>query len=720
MRKLLLLAMFATLATLSTAQLPKNFKVFTVEEIKSLGIFWPSTNVYQGSTSKPNGILSIDSVMKAVSSLTIINVNDTSIVNTPCNTVTFARSNLDTCNTSILYRNCTTLRWELLGSFNKCAPTGWNIINNFGDTTLLVNAPCNSLVFASDQVDSCYTKLLKKDCSVGHWVVVNEFLTGRNCWNTCGQCPVVAIFDSIPNLTSELHIPTSLYQFTTSCSREFIEVYRNHEYLLEDAGDFTVNRTTGIITLADPAHNSFGGANPEKFVVKIQRCRDCRTAADTIVTPPILGCAPGTVPIPCGGGAYGISGPGEYCHQVLGYLANNANFTKYYWYLDDILVDSSAVPHYCFQGITSANGHKISVSGVCLNGAVTDKCNQSYCSGQYQSTLAQTDATCTGAISNNNGIITLTSTGGPGSAPNFVRYGVSSLNAISYDGPSWSGATPIGALPFNLVTNAPNTGGQYIIRYFSSPYCNSSLAAPPQDDTVMVTNVVCITGGPTCTAPTGVTASSIAQTSCTVSWTAASPTPIDYRIRVYNSSGATLLQTLTTASTSISITGLSAETTYKIRVQSRCAAGNTDNSPDVEITVFTLPVGCAYPVPMAFLNSTTVTYNSGTDQLQVNKAATPTGGSWIYVYFVECASATPGCTINNNCDPNTNWTALPTAAGTFNIPLNITNPSCTNPSQLYLYVVGFPDVTAFNQWRASNQVVYCAWVSPLVSGVPAP
>jgi hypothetical protein len=74
--------------------------------------------------------------------------------------------------------------------------------------------------------------------------------------------------------------------------------------------------------------------------------------------------------------------------------------------------------------------------------------------------INQTAATCTGATTNNNGVISLIA-GTEG-----THFGVSSIGALAYDGPMYASASAI-TLPQILQTNVPNTGGTYILRVFN-------------------------------------------------------------------------------------------------------------------------------------------------------------------------------------------------------------------------------------------------------------
>ena len=65
------------------------------------------------------------------------------------------------------------------------------------------------------------------------------------------------------------------------------------------------------------------------------------------------------------------------------------------------------------------------------------------------------------------------------------HFGISTLNAVSYDGPTTvATATPI-ALPQTVQTSIPNTGGTYIVRVFSAAD-NCYL-----DETIVVAEVIC-------------------------------------------------------------------------------------------------------------------------------------------------------------------------------------------------------------------------------------
>jgi len=94
--------------------------------------------------------------------------------------------------------------------------------------------------------------------------------------------------------------------------------------------------------------------------------------------------------------------------------------------------------------------------------------------------VAQTVATCN-SLNNPNydGAITLQS------ASYASKFGISSLNASSYNGADYSTATAIGSFPINAKTSVPNTGGTYILRVYGSD------ASCYVDKTVTVSEVLC-------------------------------------------------------------------------------------------------------------------------------------------------------------------------------------------------------------------------------------
>ena len=107
------------------------------------------------------------------------------------------------------------------------------------------------------------------------------------------------------------------------------------------------------------------------------------------------------------------------------------------------------------------------------------------CTAPSSLLFTQVAPTCTGYAPLNNGTITLVS------ATDATKWGISSLNAATYDGPNFVAATAYAA---NTVvkTGVPNTGGIYIVRVFNSD--NTCYT----DQIVSVTEVCCSAFYPIC------------------------------------------------------------------------------------------------------------------------------------------------------------------------------------------------------------------------------
>lgn len=83
-------------------------------------------------------------------------------------------------------------------------------------------------------------------------------------------------------------------------------------------------------------------------------------------------------------------------------------------------------------------------------------------------------------------------------------------------------------------------------------------------------------GGGSCNTPTGLTASSITNTSATVSWSTAGGA-ITYNLQYKKSSTSTWTSISGISGTSYNLTGLSSGTTYNYQVQSVCSGGTTSS-----------------------------------------------------------------------------------------------------------------------------------------------
>jgi hypothetical protein len=101
---------------------------------------------------------------------------------------------------------------------------------------------------------------------------------------------------------------------------------------------------------------------------------------------------------------------------------------------------------------------------------------------------------------------------------------------------------------------------------------------------------VSIAQGASCGTPTGLAFSSIAQTTATASWAALSGAT-SYSFQ-YKTSAATTWTTVTTASTSVALTGLVASTTYNTRVAAICSGVTGATSAQVNFTTLAPVATC--------------------------------------------------------------------------------------------------------------------------------
>lgn len=100
---------------------------------------------------------------------------------------------------------------------------------------------------------------------------------------------------------------------------------------------------------------------------------------------------------------------------------------------------------------------------------------------------------------------------------------------------------------------------------------------------------------PACNVPGAPSISSLAATTATATWSAASPTPgSGYSWQVLQ--GITVVASGTTASTFVNITGLTANTDYTFQVKSICAVGSESGYSTVDFT--TEAASCSNPGPV--------------------------------------------------------------------------------------------------------------------------
>ncbi len=144
--------------------------------------------------------------------------------------------------------------------------------------------------------------------------------------------------------------------------------------------------------------------------------------------------------------------------------------------------------------------------------------------------------------------------------------GAAAMTNTLTDHPNISGA----ALPLIATVDfVPPSTGVYYIGFHAY-----SLA----DEDVLLLDSITVDLSPSCIEPSNVSVSSIMATSANVSWTIPAGTPANYNWDVRDSgtpgtAGATANGTVSAATSSVSATGLSPNTTYSVYVRTDCGSG---------------------------------------------------------------------------------------------------------------------------------------------------
>ena len=137
-----------------------------------------------------------------------------------------------------------------------------------------------------------------------------------------------------------------------------------------------------------------------------------------------------------------------------------------------------------------------------------------------------------------------------------------------------------------------------------STACQTFTYGEVEDYTVNISG----TPPPTCDAPSGLSSSSITETTATVSWSAVSnANDYDLQIRVQGASAWSDLGNF--AGTSVNITGMTGNTTYEWRVRSNCSSGSSTYSSVASFTTDPAPASCNAP---SGLSSSAVTQTTAT------------------------------------------------------------------------------------------------------------
>lgn len=130
-------------------------------------------------------------------------------------------------------------------------------------------------------------------------------------------------------------------------------------------------------------------------------------------------------------------------------------------------------------------------------------------------------------------------------------------------------------------------------------------------------------GVPICSPPTNIATSAITSTGLSVSFTAPSPAPASYTI-TYTPTGGTP-QTQTATASPVTLSGLTPNTAYTIRVVANCASGNSSAAASATVTT---PSNCQPPTGLVYTSTSPTAGN-----LAFTPAAgVPTGTTYQVTY----------------------------------------------------------------------------------------
>jgi hypothetical protein len=232
---------------------------------------------------------------------------------------------------------------------------------------------------------------------------------------------------------------------------------------------------------------------------------------------------------------------------------------------------STTSTSFALSGLNAATSYEWQVQTICSSG------NSSFTASSTFTTSAP--PTCNAPSGMNTLSVTTTSA---------VLTWVASSGAISYNlqyrvtGTSvWSSASTTSA-SFTLNNLTPTTSYEWQVQtvcsFGNSPFSQS---------------VSFVTSTPaTCNAPTGMSTSSVTESSALLSWVAASGAA-SYNVQ-YRVTGTSLWSSASTTSTSVALNNLISSTPYEWQVQTVCSSGNSSFTSSSTFTTAT-PATCGIP-----------------------------------------------------------------------------------------------------------------------------
>lgn len=200
---------------------------------------------------------------------------------------------------------------------------------------------------------------------------------------------------------------------------------------------------------------------------------------------------------------------------------------------------------------------------------------------------------------------------------------------LAYDAGSLSKTTVTGTI--NVPSGVSGTVRMRVSMKYNGAQtaCETFSYGEVEDYTVDITSG----GGTTaCDTPTGLSVSSIGQTSATLSWGAVTGASNGYNVR-YRQTGTSSWTTTSTSNTSLNVTGLTAGTQYEFQVQTKCASNNSSYSSS---TTFTTQSG-SVPVSYCTSQGNSVNYE-WIDLVQLGSINNSTGANGGYGDFTSMST----------------------------------------------------------------------------------
>lgn len=219
-----------------------------------------------------------------------------------------------------------------------------------------------------------------------------------------------------------------------------------------------------------------------------------------------------------------------------------------------------------------------------------------------------------------------------------------------------------------------------------------------------VMNASCIAGGGT-SAPSTLSASDVTSNSATLNWAAVSGAT-NYTAQYRVSGSGTWSAAGSTAGTSLTVSGLTASTSYSWSVKSDCSAYSAESS---FTTTGTGPVGCPSPAGLTTSNITqttaTISWTAVAGALSYTVQYKPSAsGSWNSLNVSTTSTALSGLTAGTSYDWQVKADCSPYSSPVSFISTSTTPPlSCATPAGLS--ESNITSATARLNWAASTNAV---------------